>query len=157
MLQRCSLLVNASALQHQSPYCLRPGADAAAGLIAVRYKAPRFKPKMARTRPLKTPTMLALDHFDFYYAPLFAKRWPSMRLGLLTPNKFVAVLNRFSKSADVNARILEELGTLDLVETLTKGKETASERLERMRRQAAEELKEIKAEELALEVGCDGD
>jgi hypothetical protein len=33
--------------------------------------APRFKPKMVNVKPLKTPSMLALDHFDFYYAPLF--------------------------------------------------------------------------------------
>jgi hypothetical protein len=47
--------------------------------------------------------MLALDHFDFYYKPLYGggELWPSVRLGLLTPNKFIAVLNRFSVSFEV--------------------------------------------------------
>ncbi|VDM60479.1 unnamed protein product [Angiostrongylus costaricensis] len=28
---------------------------------------------------------------------MFGKRWPSIRLGMLTPNKYVAVINTFSK------------------------------------------------------------
>jgi hypothetical protein len=50
---------------------------------------------------VKTPTTQALDHFDFYYGPMFGSRWPSVRLGLLSPKKFVAVLNnlcRFGQS-----------------------------------------------------------
>lgn len=45
--------------------------------------------------------MLALDNFDFYYGPLFTNKWPSIRLGLLMPNKFAAVVNRFSSSFEV--------------------------------------------------------
>lgn len=63
--------------------------------------APRFKPNIAKVRKHKTSTMLALDHFDFYYGPMFDKRWPSIRLGLLTQNKFVAILNRFSLNYEV--------------------------------------------------------
>lgn len=68
--------------------------------------APMFKPKIAKVRKQKTSTMLALDHFDFYYGPMFGKRWPSIRLGLLTKNKFVAILNRFSQSYEVKKPIL---------------------------------------------------
>lgn len=71
-------------------------------VCCLRHKGVRFKPNIAKLRPLKTPTALALDHFDFYYAPLFGKKWPSVRLGLVTSNKFVAILNRFSKHLEVN-------------------------------------------------------
>ncbi|CAK5029620.1 unnamed protein product [Meloidogyne enterolobii] len=66
------------------------------------YGAPRFKPKILKTKPLRTPSMLALDNFDFYYGPLFTNKWPSIRLGLLTPNKFAAVVNRFSSSFEIS-------------------------------------------------------
>jgi hypothetical protein len=46
--------------------------------------------------------MLAIDNFDFYYAPLFGKKWSSIRLGLLMPNKFAAVINRYSEGFEVN-------------------------------------------------------
>lgn len=63
--------------------------------------APRFKPNIAKIRKHKTSSMLALDHFDFYYGPMFGKRWPSIRLGILTQNKFVSILNRFSQNYKV--------------------------------------------------------
>ncbi|KAI6211590.1 Utp13 specific WD40 associated domain protein [Aphelenchoides besseyi] len=47
----------------------------------------QFKAKIAPVRAQKTPSMMALDHFDFYYGPIFDKQWPSIRLGLLTPHK----------------------------------------------------------------------
>ena len=46
---------------------------------------------------MKTPSVLALDHFDFYYGPMFGKKWPSVRLGLLSPNKYIAVVNTMSR------------------------------------------------------------
>jgi hypothetical protein len=45
--------------------------------------------------------MFAIDHFDFYYAPLFDKKYPSIRLGLLMPHKFAAIVNRYSESFEV--------------------------------------------------------
>lgn len=64
--------------------------------LSVRQKSAKFKRKIARSLPLKSPTALALDHFDFYYGPLFGKQWPSVRLGLLSPHKYIAVANIFS-------------------------------------------------------------
>lgn len=37
----------------------------------------------------------ALNHFDGYYSKVYGSRWPSIRLGLLSPNKFAAVVNPF--------------------------------------------------------------
>ncbi|EYB98233.1 hypothetical protein Y032_0133g1786 [Ancylostoma ceylanicum] len=94
----------------------------------VRFKTVKFKPKVAKTRPLKTPSAVALDHCDFYYGPMFGKRWPSIRLGLLTPNKYIAVMNTFSKSCDAHEDILKDMSTLDLLARI-RGK-TANERIE---------------------------
>ncbi|WKX96200.1 hypothetical protein Q1695_012556 [Nippostrongylus brasiliensis] len=97
-------------------------------LIQHRFKTVKFKPKIARNRPLKTPSMVALDHCDFYYGPMFGKRWPSIRLGLLTPNKYIAVMNSFSKDCEAHEELLKNMGTLDLLARI-RGK-TASERIE---------------------------
>lgn len=70
---------------------------------------------------------MALDHFDFYYAPLFGRSWPSIRLGLLTPNKFVAVINRYSQDFEVSERIIRDLGTVDVVERLNAARALQSE------------------------------
>ncbi|KAI6206571.1 WD-REPEATS-REGION domain-containing protein [Aphelenchoides besseyi] len=98
------------------------------GYVTSRMEALRpLKPQIGET--IKTPSMMAIDHFDFYYGPIFGKQWPSIRLGLLTPHKFVAVLNRLSTKAEVNTAILRNLSTVDLVQTLTHGKPLAYERI----------------------------
>uniref|UniRef100_A0A0N4Z2B4 NOL1/NOP2/Sun domain family member 4 n=1 Tax=Parastrongyloides trichosuri TaxID=131310 RepID=A0A0N4Z2B4_PARTI len=99
--------------------------------IVLRQKSGKFKAKIAKTTQLKTPSMMALDHFDFYYGPMFGKNWPSVRLGLTTPNHFVAVVNRFSDECQINEEIIKDLGTVNLIEKLTKGMDTASERLKK--------------------------
>uniref|UniRef100_A0AC34RRK6 Uncharacterized protein n=1 Tax=Panagrolaimus sp. JU765 TaxID=591449 RepID=A0AC34RRK6_9BILA len=83
--------------------------------------------------------MLALDNFDFYYGPLYGEQWPSIRLGLLTPNKFVAVLNRFSQSKEVNEQILKDLGTGNIMKFLRSG--TSEKTLENLEKRKAEILK----------------
>lgn len=88
-----------------------------------------FKPKIARTKPVKTPSVLALDNFDFYYGPLYGDQWTSIRLGLLTPNKFIAVLNRFSQDVEVNQSILESIGTQNLMKSLVSGREINDARI----------------------------
>lgn len=52
-------------------------------------------------RKKETASQLALQHFDQYYSPLFGKRWPSMRLALLSQSKYCALLNNFSQIDDV--------------------------------------------------------
>nr|CAD2176821.1 unnamed protein product [Meloidogyne enterolobii] len=91
------------------------------------YGAPRFKPKILKTKPLRTPSMLALDNFDFYYGPLFTNKWPSIRLGLLMPNKFAAVVNRFSSSFEVNKNIMESLGTINLIKQIVNNRDPPKE------------------------------
>lgn len=95
----------------------------------LREKSGKFKAKIAKTTQLKTPTMMALDHFDFYYGPMFGKNWPSVRLGLTTPNNFVAIVNNFSEECHINEAIIKDLGTVNLIEQITNGMSIASERL----------------------------
>lgn len=85
----CRLLTNIDA----SPVVLCKPMEA---FFAVKRGKKKFKENVARAFPLKNPSGIALENFDFYYGPVFGKKWPSIRLGLLTPNKYFAVLNRFS-------------------------------------------------------------
>ncbi|CAD6196643.1 unnamed protein product [Caenorhabditis auriculariae] len=102
----------------------------------IRQKTVKFKPKIARTHQLKTPSILALDHFDFYYGPLFGKKWPSIRLGLLSSNRYVAVMNTMSKNWRAHDEILSDLGTIDVLQKIRGG--TAEERVDAMRRRIGE-------------------
>lgn len=99
--------------------------------VILREKSGKFKKKIAKTDQIKTPTRMALDHFDFYYGPMFGKNWPSVRLGLNTPNNFVAVINNFSEECHINEAIIKDLGTVNLIDQLTKGMNVASERLKK--------------------------
>uniref|UniRef100_A0A914XUV4 NOL1/NOP2/Sun domain family member 4 n=1 Tax=Plectus sambesii TaxID=2011161 RepID=A0A914XUV4_9BILA len=84
----------------------------------VRLKSLLHKKNKARSAPIKTPTMLALEHFDFYYGPIFGKSWPSIRLGLLSPHKYIAAMNNFSSKAERNIQLIEKLGAFELLDTL---------------------------------------
>ncbi|CAG9534755.1 unnamed protein product [Cercopithifilaria johnstoni] len=75
-----------------------------------------FKEKCAKIRPLKTPTMIAMANFDFYYGPVYGSQWPSIRLGLLTPNKYFAVLNKFARNRKENEALLKDLGAFNVLE-----------------------------------------
>jgi len=40
----------------------------------------------------------ALEHFDMYYKPVYNKKWPSMRISLLTAKKYCVIMNNFCNS-----------------------------------------------------------
>jgi hypothetical protein len=44
----------------------------------------------------KTACNLALEHFDDFYKNVFEEKWASMRVALLSPNKYCAVVNNYS-------------------------------------------------------------
>ncbi|VDK78576.1 unnamed protein product [Onchocerca ochengi] len=81
-----------------------------------RFASKMFKEKYAKVRQFKTPTMIALDNFDFYYGPVYGNHWPSIRLGLLTPNKYFAVLNKFARNRKENEALLKDLGAFNILE-----------------------------------------
>ena len=60
------------------------------------------------------PKVHALQHMDMFYARFFPGLWPSVRLGLLSLPKYVALLNNFAEveSSETN---LTSLGCVDLL------------------------------------------
>ncbi|EFO22986.2 hypothetical protein LOAG_05500 [Loa loa] len=83
-----------------------------------RFASKMFKEKYAKVRPFKTPTTIAMDNFDFYYGPVYGNDWPSIRLGLLTPNKYFAVLNKFARNREENEALLKDLGAFNVLEKI---------------------------------------
>lgn len=57
-------------------------------------------------KPKKTPSDYALDHFDNYYKPVFGSLWPSMRLALLSEQKYCALLNNFAEGDEQIAELI---------------------------------------------------
>jgi hypothetical protein len=54
---------------------------------------------------------------------VFGKKWPSVRLGLLTEAKYIAVPNAFLDDVDNVVEDLESLGAFDLRELWTAGED----------------------------------
>lgn len=44
------------------------------------------------------PRDRALNHFDDFYGSVYGKRWKSLRLALLSPNKYIAIINNFGNA-----------------------------------------------------------
>ncbi|XP_022238016.1 LOW QUALITY PROTEIN: 5-methylcytosine rRNA methyltransferase NSUN4-like [Limulus polyphemus] len=61
----------------------------------------------------KWSTDLAIQHFDDFYSSIFGKQWPSIRLALLCPHKYFAVINCFSNQ-EKTENMLFDLGALHL-------------------------------------------
>ncbi|XP_050522786.1 5-methylcytosine rRNA methyltransferase NSUN4 [Daktulosphaira vitifoliae] len=59
------------------------------------------------------PKDKALEHFDDFYGSVYGKRWKSMRLALLSPHKYMAVVNNFG-NADITAQNLEWMGAINI-------------------------------------------
>uniref|UniRef100_A0A1B6DJC8 Uncharacterized protein n=1 Tax=Clastoptera arizonana TaxID=38151 RepID=A0A1B6DJC8_9HEMI len=47
------------------------------------------------------PIHLALNHFDDFYKNVFGKKWHSIRLGLLCPHKYCAIVNNYSDTEKI--------------------------------------------------------
>lgn len=61
----------------------------------------------------KHPVDRALEHFDDFYKTVFGRRWPSIRLALLSPHKYCAVINNFGDS-DIALSDLQNIGALNM-------------------------------------------
>lgn len=69
----------------------------------------------ASNKKTKLPRELALDHFDLYYKPFFHQLWPSIRIALLSRQKYCAVINNFVGDQQKIILELAELGASDLI------------------------------------------
>ncbi|KAJ9581820.1 hypothetical protein L9F63_003889 [Diploptera punctata] len=79
--------------------------------VQKRYKSKKLKG--AALAKMKYPVDKALEHFDDFYKKVYGKRWPSIRLALLCPRKYCAVLNNYAET-EVAASQLENIGAINL-------------------------------------------
>ncbi|ODN06588.1 5-methylcytosine rRNA methyltransferase NSUN4 [Orchesella cincta] len=56
----------------------------------------------------------ALTHYDDFYGNLFGKQWPSMRLGLLSPPKYMAIPNTFTGNIEPITQKLNGMGAYNI-------------------------------------------
>ncbi|KAF4076297.1 hypothetical protein AMELA_G00212780 [Ameiurus melas] len=74
----------------------------------------RVKTKWASTRAKVPATNLALQHFDATYKKYFGELWPSVRIGMLSEQKYGALMNNFASNADVIST-LQSQGCRDFI------------------------------------------
>lgn len=74
----------------------------------------RYKKKWATTEPQFTASRLALQNFDMTYSVQFGDLWPSIRVSLLSEQKYGALVNNFAAWDSVSAK-LEQLSAKDFV------------------------------------------
>ena len=54
-----------------------------------------------------------MQHYDQFYSQVYRKGWPSIRLALLSPNKYAALVNYFGQSEEVQIAF-RQAGAYDL-------------------------------------------
>nr|XP_055111403.1 5-methylcytosine rRNA methyltransferase NSUN4 isoform X9 [Symphalangus syndactylus] len=74
----------------------------------------RYKKKWAATEPKFPAVRLALQNFDMTYSVQFGDLWPSIRVSLLSEQKYGALVNNFAAWDHVSAK-LEQLSAKDFV------------------------------------------
>ncbi|OWF45893.1 5-methylcytosine rRNA methyltransferase NSUN4-like [Mizuhopecten yessoensis] len=60
-------------------------------------------------------TNKALEHFDIFYKPVYKDTWPSIRISLLTTNKYCALINNYG-DVERARDTLSQLGACDILE-----------------------------------------
>lgn len=51
------------------------------------------------------PKDKALEHFDDFYGSVYGKQWKSLRLALLSPHKYSAIVNNFGNAEKVSQQL----------------------------------------------------
>lgn len=51
------------------------------------------------------PKDKALEHFDDFYGSVYGKRWKSLRLALLSPHKYIAIVNNFGNPEKISQKL----------------------------------------------------
>ncbi|KAM8930169.1 5-cytosine rRNA methyltransferase NSUN4 [Pelodytes ibericus] len=92
------------------------------GLTFRRYK---FKKKWATTLPNIPCSRLALQYFDMNYSGQFGDLWPSIRISLLSEQKYGALVNNFSQKEN----IIENLSLLNAKDFILEAQSAAGELL----------------------------
>lgn len=95
---------------------------------------------------------LAMQHYDNFYSKVYGECWQSVRLGLLTPNKYSAVVNNFC-TPEETIKTFEELKCIDLKEYYRR--HLKKSKRYRMRMRILNEKREKRRLWLAKEQGVD--
>ncbi|XP_070601914.1 5-methylcytosine rRNA methyltransferase NSUN4 [Erythrolamprus reginae] len=93
--------------------CLRKASPSFFALGPCRHR--HYKKKWAATAPRATNTRVALQVFDMNYGDQFGSLWPSMRISLLSKQKYGALVNNFSDVEQV-VQSLEDLSAVDFIQ-----------------------------------------
>lgn len=88
----------------------------------------QFFPQSVLRKKKSSATQKALDHFDDFYKDIFTEDWGSIRHGLLSKQKYVALINNYSDSDETKTK-LENLGALNIRVLFKLEKENIQERL----------------------------
>lgn len=67
----------------------------------------------AKLKNKKWGSDYALENFDEFYKPLYGQKWASIRLALLSQQKYCAIVNNFS-DVDQTESILQEIGAQNI-------------------------------------------
>lgn len=78
---------------------------------SINFTQKRFKKKKKVVQ--QTNSERALQYFDSAYPPVYGPRWPSIRLALLSKQKYIALINNFGNYEDTIQRF-EDLGALNV-------------------------------------------
>lgn len=73
----------------------------------------------ATTQKRKSPSELALSYFDTYYKPVYGRLWPSMRIAMLSQQKYCALVNNFANSESALLSLIES-GADDFIHNVAK-------------------------------------
>ncbi|KAK2498355.1 hypothetical protein MC885_002373 [Smutsia gigantea] len=87
----------------------------------------RHKKKWAATEPKFPATQLALQNFDMTYSVQFGDLWPSIRVSLLSEQKYGALVNNFAAWDHVSDE-LQQLSARDFVNEAISHRELEPER-----------------------------
>ncbi|XP_067674691.1 5-methylcytosine rRNA methyltransferase NSUN4-like [Haliotis asinina] len=82
----------------------------------LEFKRFRFKKKWATKLKEKPHSSLALEHFDTFYKPVYGEAWPSIRVALMSQQKYSALVNNYSDWEESCSR-LESLGAKNIIQT----------------------------------------
>ncbi|XP_055058574.2 5-methylcytosine rRNA methyltransferase NSUN4 [Misgurnus anguillicaudatus] len=84
---------------------------------SVRFTQRRFrvKAKWAQTRAKFPSTNIALQNFDTTYSMQLGDLWPSVRVAMLSEQKYGALINNFSSTSNIITTDLEAEGCRDFI------------------------------------------
>ncbi|XP_045476059.1 5-methylcytosine rRNA methyltransferase NSUN4 [Harmonia axyridis] len=79
------------------------------------------------------PVDKALSYFNEFYEPIFGQKWPEIRAGLLSNQKYIAVVNNYANAPEI-CKNLELTGALNIRKLFQLEKEYIEERYSKNKR-----------------------